>query len=1361
MLPRIDKLKKAFANDAEFERILALIYEDLIEFFQRTYKFFRRRAWAQWFEASWRLFEHRFSSIINKLAAHCETLDKQAAATHYAEMKAERERRRLEDAQYEKSRQQRMTGEVVSWLSSAAESQENYLHNLSDGRQPETCDWILADAEMQSWKEDDSGKPIVWMTGIPGAGKSVVCSFLVEHLQAQNSASILYYFCGQSSAAVTDNTLILRTFAVQCLRQQRDLASLVHEIYIGSGSNKSMKEMKSLLSKLLTSVGRTRILLDGLDEFELDMQTGIIKALLEVLSITQTSPGISCKILISSRRLPQIEKALSKNKQCISLDLGARPEESILLFIENSVADLKETFEEFDDDLFKKITVEFRAKAKGMFLWVRLVSEVLKSLSTQEDFEKALDKLPDGLDQAYGLILKRLNKMPAEARSRAFRILYWLCVAYIPVCTEDVADGVALKPGTMRLSKKSRSQNLKRDILDICAPIIEQSADNTLMLVHFTAKEYLLDIRSGHCRDIPSSPYLDIFQAHHDIAFACVANLIAALCFIPKYSGGLSEPDLHKIIVRGELGLQKYAHRFWARHVLDYLKFIPSGVSPEMELLKILDELACVRKNESPIDHDPLLQKVLVHVPEIRTLSSWSSVKDVLLKTLLLDAKRKDGGSVFQNYDAQKRWDLQEDLTFLSLVDSRVQKTTEELLSLEPDNLPSHIDHKEFHSFVNRFRFPCRILGCFQVFKGIALRDTHESTHSLTYQCPECDFSTRGFKSRRDLERHVERYHLSAEDFAVPETIHMESTSARGSQPNHLASGRRGSSVRLNERGQKVLEQGLRKALDNFSKQLVLQVVDAGDPTIASSAGGNDMSKASGNLPDDIGDIEDKINNHSYRCLRDFEDDLRPYLIIKSSNPSQVKRLCEQAFRGVLGAHPLFAMLDTEQPQLQSSGKSPTEDSELEISIGTSDPEGTKSPGGLQSIIEVANNYRPLYWSKIERDEFPALLQRFRLDFAGIADYLKTKTPEEVKIHFEQLTKANDIRIFPLLANLNNERENGRQIHGPCSEGEYEAETDAEIGTPYYWGQINPQPLAEAMIQNTEIAQIPTSTPHQEQRKQNDRPIIHKKIRKRPKVRCPSCKAILSNEHAWLRHMQSFHQRTRTYWVCRDNSADKKFLKGCRDCVGRRAYSTKQQAADHLRSHHSLRETNVKLLDLWIDKEEKLNRNFKEDEAADIIHEPENSILESSQSTEEQPGNPSLESWRLLPKLPEYPQTPYHDPLRSIRQPNHSEVPQHLDQDPSKAFCHLIQLPSYQQNHVEPSKQLPSLQECLQDLDQHESPEYRASQTQASSLEGSQGSSVELDVSFDKSSNDIVSDQANAAAEMPDVDADHLEHHEA
>jgi hypothetical protein len=171
VLPGVDKMKATFGDELDFQRTLGLIYSDLLEFLRRVYKFLRRRAWHIYFTFDWGLFERRFKSIIGTLKSHCDLLGRQAAATHYFEMRKMRDRCQIADEEYERERARKMVQEVFAWLSAAEDSQEDYLHQLSDTRQLRTCDWILEHDKIYPWIENESGDAVIWLTGIPGAGK--------------------------------------------------------------------------------------------------------------------------------------------------------------------------------------------------------------------------------------------------------------------------------------------------------------------------------------------------------------------------------------------------------------------------------------------------------------------------------------------------------------------------------------------------------------------------------------------------------------------------------------------------------------------------------------------------------------------------------------------------------------------------------------------------------------------------------------------------------------------------------------------------------------------------------------------------------------------------------------------------------------------------------------------------------------------------------------------------------------------------------------------------------------------------------------------------------------------------------------
>ena len=254
VLPRMDRLKSTFGDTAEFQQVSGLIYSDVIEFHQRAYKMFRRRAWHIWFAFDWGLFERRFKAITSRLTSHCDLLDKEATSLHFSQMKEMRDNRLREEEAFEISRQNQMVQDVFTWLSAAEDTQEDYLYHLLDHRQPGTYNFILKDPQISSWLDSEVGPDVIWMTGKPGAGKSFLSSSIVEYLQNRSETSSSYYFCGRASVERDSCALILRTLLNQLLRQNRDLAPLIHQAYLTKASTRSTKVLRDMLKDIMSSV---------------------------------------------------------------------------------------------------------------------------------------------------------------------------------------------------------------------------------------------------------------------------------------------------------------------------------------------------------------------------------------------------------------------------------------------------------------------------------------------------------------------------------------------------------------------------------------------------------------------------------------------------------------------------------------------------------------------------------------------------------------------------------------------------------------------------------------------------------------------------------------------------------------------------------------------------------------------------------------------------------------------------------------------------------------------------------------------------------------------------------------------------
>ena len=1178
VLPRIDKLRAVFQQDQDFNQVLALIYSDILEFHRRAYKLFRRRAWQVWFALNWGLFERRFESILTRLSLHCDALDKEAAATHFAEMKKYRDQQRDEIEAFEQRRQNQMTREVLEWLGEAEDYQEEYLHKISDFRQPGTCNWILEDFQMKRWIEEDFESGRLWITGIPGAGKSFLCSLVSQHLQTRDDRSTLYYFCGCHYSGPVTCLKVLRTLAVQLLRQNLETAPLVHVGFLEKIMPKSAPAIKKMLIQVLPIVKSAYIVLDGIDEFEHGLQEEVLKSLLDI----QKSAEHRCKFLAFSREEPLIRKHM--NGDHIKLD--GKTIGGLNLYINSKVEELNREHTNLDEALVNSLKKRLHDKAKGMFLWVRLVVAMLIQKGSVAEIEDAIDQLPDGLGEAYRRVLDRIEQLDSYLRHRVFKIFYWACVAQRPVTVFEVADGIALHAGQAHLNKRTRIINVDRDIVDKCAPLLEKSPTGVIDLVHFSAKEYLLHEQSG--------PFIDQVQAHLAIAMSCCINMTACLDLVPNYLD-VDEITLEKRAVQGYYGLFGYGNDFWVEHVVHYFAGVDNLDSEGTSLISRLKGFSRVCKHPcETLDHiAPEKNSGRVRLA-LEKLHPFPNAYDVVVRYLSFRLKTKETQLKFDTTDEQQQFLLQADETYLTLIGCRLDEITQRLLAMDAAQLPPHINQDDYKYFTSRFRLPCRYIHCNNSYVSVEDRDDHEMTHvSPTFPCQLCDFSIRGFRSRKDLDRHIRTYHTNPEDIEIPSKLRIGSDGFKGVSGFNF---RRSSmpispSKRWNEQGRRAMQGGFQQVLKNFEAAV----------TSTSGKNGDSMTTPSESLVD-LDTVKDKINKEQYDNLADFKIDLRQLLSVYESRElvtDEIDVICCKGFEKVASKFPTFASIDSSSSKRNAlAGAQNEKPSIFSFQAANDTQNGTSN---------LSDRFSKTYWSLAEENEFPALLRRCGRDFMRIADYFQTKTIEDVDDHFGQLLRSGrtDLQRLADLADA----ELAEKSHGGSFAQDTKKDTECQEVT-HHNPDMTARPEQQPYVVDPALSYY-TAEPDMVPADGNSRrssntkippnsiePIIAtegstvRKRRPRPRALCQYCNNEFHDEYAAQKHYRRIHTPVRKAWICNDIS-DGSFLSGCKPCSVNKIYGLKIYATRHLQRMHFSVHTSAQTLSRWIREVEQPNPKYK------------------------------------------------------------------------------------------------------------------------------------------------------------------------
>jgi hypothetical protein len=187
---------------------------------------------------------------------------------------------------------------------------------------------------------------------------------------------------------------------------------------------------------------------------------------------------------------------------------------------------------------------------------------------------KALDELPDTLDDTYERILQNIPKQKWQHAQRLFQCMV---AAIRPLRVEELAEIFAIGFGanvSLNLVEDWRPPNAEEAVLSACSTlitIIDDGGSKIVQFSHFSVKEYLTSDRLETSNVVNIRQfYIPLEPAHTTLARACLAVLL-------ELDGRADEERL------AAFPLALYAARKW----VDHAKFgnVASQVQDGMEQL--------------------------------------------------------------------------------------------------------------------------------------------------------------------------------------------------------------------------------------------------------------------------------------------------------------------------------------------------------------------------------------------------------------------------------------------------------------------------------------------------------------------------------------------------------------------------------------------------------------------------------------------------------------------------------------------------------------------------------------------------------------------------------------------------------
>ncbi|KAJ7443981.1 ankyrin repeat-containing domain protein [Mycena latifolia] len=370
--------------------------------------------------------------------------------------------------------------ELLDWITSL-----NFFQRQDDifsAWQPGTGEWLLSDPQFKNWESGSGG--ILWCRGIPGAGKTVLSSLVVNHLRSKyrnNDTGVACLYLNHKEREAQTPANLLGSIWKQ-LVVDRSLPTAAYELYKHHHSRDtrpSLAEVFNLLQAVIGQHLKSYIIVDALDEYPEDQRNILLKHLyVSGLEIKAMEDDI-CRYVDN-----QIQKSLRLSKH-----VQTRPE------LPNEIKD------------------KIISNAQGMFLLAKLHTESLATKNTVKAVREALQHLPKDLNHTYEEAMTRIKNQNEDDRQLALQALTWVAYAKRPLSVAELREALAIELDATTLDVDNL---LDIDIvLSICAGlIIVDEAMSVVRLIHYTTQGYFDSIQPVQFAD-----------AHTMIASHCLAYL--------------------------------------------------------------------------------------------------------------------------------------------------------------------------------------------------------------------------------------------------------------------------------------------------------------------------------------------------------------------------------------------------------------------------------------------------------------------------------------------------------------------------------------------------------------------------------------------------------------------------------------------------------------------------------------------------------------------------------------------------------------------------------------------------------------------------------------------------------------------
>ncbi|CAN9445364.1 unnamed protein product [Alternaria alternata] len=354
--------------------------------------------------------------------------------------------------------------------------------------------WLTETDEFTKWMRGSNLH--LWLSGIPGAGKTILSSLIIQQClkQATDDRASAFFYCDYKNAESQDAVKILSSIASQLARQHESCFQLLKDYdnelrpQYQLQRSPEIEELIDLLRKMSDYFEDVRLIVDGIDEC--NEHAGEVASTLKSLG---DGHAVISMCLISRDELDirtELEAAMFEH-----IEIAAHTED-IEHYVRSEIEERlkRKKLRLRSSDLKEEIVHQLVTRAEGMFRWVSCQLDHLCELPTDALRRKALTCLPSTLNETYARVLTRIEE---SARPLVRRTLQWIAYAVYPgLSIEQLSEIVSIDEEDKELDPEACPD--PDDLLRYCGSLIRRtnsshndSSHSRLELAHFTVQGFL------------------------------------------------------------------------------------------------------------------------------------------------------------------------------------------------------------------------------------------------------------------------------------------------------------------------------------------------------------------------------------------------------------------------------------------------------------------------------------------------------------------------------------------------------------------------------------------------------------------------------------------------------------------------------------------------------------------------------------------------------------------------------------------------------------------------------------------------------------------------------------------------------